>query len=131
MNKRNTMQRSLVLEAVNNLSCHATADEVYNIIRQKHPHISRATVYRNLNLLSDLGEIRKLALPGGAYRFDHLDYDHYHARCTKCNKIVDIEMEFIDDLEKNIKNKIGFDLNGHDIIFKGICHECKIKINKN
>lgn len=52
---RNTIQRSLVLEAVNKLHCHATADEIYREIIKTHPHISRATVYRNLNLLSDRG----------------------------------------------------------------------------
>ena len=52
MEKRNTIQRSLVLNAVNKLQCHATADEVYDEIAKEHPNISKATVYRNLKLLS-------------------------------------------------------------------------------
>ena len=55
MKTRNTIQRALVLEAVNRLQCHATADEIYAEIAKEHPHISRATVYRNLNLLAELG----------------------------------------------------------------------------
>ena len=60
MKSRNTIQRSLVLEAVNRLKCHATADQIYEEIVKNHPTISRATVYRNLALLADRGEIRRL-----------------------------------------------------------------------
>ena len=124
MNKRNTVQRSLVLDAVRELQCHATADEVYDTIVKKHPNISRGTVYRNLILLSDTGEIRKMAMPAGADRYDHICHEHYHARCTKCGRVSDVEMKFITDLEKNIIDTHGFELSGHDLIFKGICHEC-------
>ena len=124
MNKRITTQRSLVLETVKEFRRHVTADEVYDAIVKKQPHISRGTVYRNLNLLSDIGEIRKVEMPNGADRFDYLCREHYHARCIKCGRVLDVEMEFIDDLEKNIKDTHGFEFIGHDIIFKGICHEC-------
>lgn len=124
INMRSTTQRSLILEAVKELRCHVTADEVHNTIVKKYPHISRGTVYRNLNLLSDIGEIRKVEMPNGADRFDYLTHDHYHARCVKCGRIFDVEMEFIADLEKNIKDTHGFEFSGHDIIFKGTCMEC-------
>ena len=125
MIKRNTIQRALVLEAVNELKCHATADEIYNAIVNEHPHISRGTVYRNLNQLSESGEIRKLEIPDGADRLDHRCHDHYHARCLKCGQVFDVEMEYIKDLEKKIKDTHGFEFSGHDIMFKGICPECK------
>lgn len=124
MDKRRTIQRSLVLQAVKELRCHVTADEVYDEIVKKHFNISRGTVYRNLNLLSDIGEIRRLGMPSGADRFDHLCHDHYHARCVKCGRVFDVEMEFIADLKKNIKDTHRFEITGHDIIFKGICLEC-------
>ena len=124
MNKRNTIQRSLVLETVQELQCHATADEIYDTIVKKHPNVSRGTVYRNLNLLSDIGQIRKMEMPSGADRFDHQCHKHYHARCIKCGRVFDVEMEVIADLEKNIKNTHGFEFIEHDLIFKGICLEC-------
>jgi Fur family ferric uptake transcriptional regulator/Fur family peroxide stress response transcriptional regulator len=127
MNKRNTIQRALVLEAVKELRCHATTDEVFDAVVKKHPNISRGTVYRNLNLLSEIGEIRKMEMPSGADRFDHESHEHYHARCERCGRVFDVEMEYIADLEKNIKDKQGFEFTGHDLIFKGICHECKIE----
>ncbi|SEV84730.1 Fur family transcriptional regulator [[Clostridium] fimetarium] len=124
MNKRKTIQRSLVLETVQELQCHATAEEIYDTIVKKHANISRGTVYRNLNLLSDIGQIRKMEMPSGADRFDHQCHKHYHARCIKCGRVFDVEMEVIADLEKNIKNTHGFEFIEHDLIFKGICLEC-------
>ena len=124
MNTRYTIQRSLVLEAVKELRRHVSADEVYEIIVAKHPDISRGTVYRNLNLLSDNGEIRKVEMPGGAALYDHLCYDHYHAKCIKCGRVFDVAMDFITDLENNIKDTQGFVYTGHDIIFKCVCREC-------
>ena len=124
MNNRNTIQRFLVLETVKELQCHATADEVYDAIAKQHPGISRATVYRNLNRLSETGDIRKLELPNGADRYDPLCHSHYHARCVRCNKIFDVKMEFMENLEKSVKDTRGFVFTGHDIIFKGICLEC-------
>ena len=91
--KRNTIQCSLVLDMVNKLQSHATADEIYDAIVQDHPHISRGTVYRNLNRLAEIGKIRKINIPGRAERFDHLCHDHYHVRCEKCGRIFDVDMD--------------------------------------
>ena len=131
MNNRHTLQRDLILEAVKKLHCHATADDVYDLIVTKHPNISRGTVYRNLNLLSDIGEIRKVEIPSGADRFDHECHPHYHARCIECNRVFNVDMEFISDLQKNIKDTQGFEFTGHDLIFKGICLECNGRRESN
>ena len=126
MNKRNTIQRALVLEAVMELQSHATPDEVFDVVVKKHPTISRGTVYRNLNLLYELGEIRKMHMPSGADRFDHDSNEHYHARCDKCGRVLDVDMDVLADLEKKIKDKHGFEITGHDLMFKGICPECQL-----
>ena len=123
--RRQTIQRSLVLKAVNKLQCHATADEIYEEIIKEHPNVSRATVYRNLNLLSETGHIRKIELPGGADCFDHICRDHCHVKCEKCGRIFDVDMEYVTGLEKNIRNDRGFSFTGYDIIFRGICPNCQ------
>ena len=125
MARRNTIQRSLVLEAVNKLHCHVSADEVYDEIKKEHPTISRATVYRNLNLLAQMGQIRRLELPGGADRFDHICTNHCHIKCRICGRIFDVDMDFVDGLEKGIRDAHGFDFNGYDILFHGVCPACK------
>jgi Fur family ferric uptake transcriptional regulator/Fur family peroxide stress response transcriptional regulator len=125
MDTRSTIQRSLVLAAVNAVCGHATADEIYRRITSEYPTVSRGTVYRNLNLLSDMGEIRKVEVPGGADHFEHQSRPHYHVRCVRCGRIFDVDMPFITDLEKDIRDKRGFQFLGHDIVFKGICPECQ------
>lgn len=129
MMRRNTIQRSLILDAVNKLHCHATVDEVYNEIVKKHPTISRATVYRNLNLLSEMGEIRRLQIPGTADRYDHINSKHCHVKCQICERVFDVDMDFVSGLENEIRDTHGFDFTGYDIIFHGICPECKNKRN--
>lgn len=125
MIKRHTIQRALVLKAVNTLQCHATVEEIYNLVVNEYPNISKVTVYRNLNQLAENGEIRKLEVPGDADRFDHLCYDHYHARCLRCGRVFDVDMDYIEDLEKRIKDARGFEFSGHDLMFKGVCPDCK------
>ena len=125
MIRRRTIQRSLVLDAVNRLQCHATADEIYALIVQEHPHVSRATVYRNLNQLAESGEIRRLEAMNGPDRYDHLTYPHYHARCLRCGRVFDVEMDYIDDLDKAIRDRHGFQISGHDIMFRGLCPQCQ------
>lgn len=123
--KRNTLQKSIIHKTVLDMKCHASADEVYDVIKKTYQNISRATVYRNLNELAKNKEIKKIEVPGGADRFDYQCFDHYHLRCLKCGKIFDVEMDYMKDLEKNIQNLNEFDFKGHDILFKGICPLCK------
>lgn len=122
--KRNTIQRSLTLEAVQKLKNHPTADEVYEEISAEHPTISKGTVYRNLNQLADSGEIRKMEIPSCPDHFDHCCHEHYHIRCLKCGRVFDIDMDYISDLEKSVKYAYGFAIKGYDLVFKGICPDC-------
>ena len=125
MIKRNTIQCSLVQETVQQRPGHVTADEVYDAIVKDHPNVSRATVYRNLNLLSETGDIRKIENPGGADRFDHQTHDHCHVRCEKCGRFFDVDMEYVTGLEKGIRDSHGFAFTGYDILFRGICPDCQ------
>ena len=125
MTRHNTIQRSLVLDVVNRLKSHATADEVYAEVAATHPNISKATVYRNLNLLSEMGMIRKLEISGGADRFDHICKEHCHVKCEKCGRVFDIDIPYIDGLDNRVENRNGFELTGYDILFRGICPGCR------
>ncbi|MEA4911689.1 MAG: transcriptional repressor [Oscillospiraceae bacterium] len=122
---RSTVQRRLVLETVRRLRDHATADEVYDAIKKEHPSVSRATVYRNLNLLAQSGEIKRVEVPNGADRFDHRTQNHYHAECLRCGKLIDVDMEYMESLENRIADPKGFEYLGHDILFKGFCEDCR------
>ena len=127
---RNTMQRSMVLAAVKELRCHPTAEEVYQAVHAKHPAVSKGTVYRNLHLLAQLGEIRCVAMPSGADRFDCRTTPHCHIRCESCGGVFDAEMENPDAIGRQAQFPQGFVLHGCDIVFRGICPDCD-KNNKN
>lgn len=127
MIQRHTIQCALVLEAVNQLHDHATADEIYEAIAREHPHIGRGTVYRNLQRLAEAGEILKVEVPGGADRYDHLTYKHYHVKCTKCGRVFDVDMPYEPNLADKIGDKHGFLLTGHTIMFTGVCPDCQKK----
>lgn len=122
---RNTQQCLIIKQAVFTLKNHPTADEVYAFVHLCHPSISRATVYRDLDKLASLGQIRHIAVPGGADRFDYRLEDHCHVQCVKCGELVDIEMKDIPDLKQYVTNSHGYTMMDYDIVFTGICPKCQ------
>lgn len=131
MNRRETIQKKLVADAVCELGCHATAEEIYAHVTAVYPSVSKGTVYRNLNTLSEGGEIRRIEVPGAADHFDHNCTEHYHVVCVGCGKVSDVDMEPIASLTERIKDTRGFDFLNCDIVFKGICPECKRRSSEN
>lgn len=100
--RRNTKQRKLVLDAVRQSYNHPTADEIYNAVREQDDKISRGTVYRNLNLLADAGEILSIKTPGGS-RFDRTIEPHAHIICTSCSRVIDVPLPFDAQLDAKIR----------------------------
>ncbi|MBQ0135451.1 MAG: transcriptional repressor [Oscillospiraceae bacterium] len=125
MKRRNTIQKELILNAVKRLHSHATAEEVYAEIQKEYPSIGKATVYRNLKLLSEDGQIKRIEFPCESERFDDTCSDHYHIKCEKCGKIFDVDMDLVSGLTDKIKDKHGFTFNSYQIVFKGICPNCQ------
>lgn len=125
MERRNTIQKQLVLDAVSSLACHATAEEVYAYVAKQHPSVGKGTVYRNLNILASEGAILKIEVPGKAEHFDHNVHSHYHVVCVKCSRMFDVDMEPLTDMKQRIRNTNGIDFLDYDLVFKGICPNCK------
>ncbi len=124
---RNTIQRSLVLDAVRSLHCHPTSADVYEVVREQHPNISRATVYRNLAVLANRGEVLRVEVPNGADRYDFFNTPHYHAKCRVCGQLFDIDMPYKENLAAQISDAHGFKVEDHEIIFTGVCEQCQKK----
>ena len=122
---RMTPQRSLILEELRRVRTHPSADEVYAMVRRRMPRISLGTVYRNLETLSELGEIQKLEAGGALKRFDGNPKNHYHIRCTCCGKVVDAPFDVMERLEERLDTPDGFLVFGHRLEFFGICAECR------
>lgn len=127
---RNTHQRRLVLELVRQNPDHPTADDVYELARERDPNISKGTVYRNLNLLYELGEIKKLPMPFGPDHYDFNTDNHYHFICRCCYKVVDADVPYMEEINKGSAGGEGFVTEWHRLILVGLCPECQKKINE-
>ena len=90
-------QREIIKEYLASTKEHPTADTVYLHVRKTFPKISLGTVYRNLALLSERGEILKLSYEGGADHYDACTDPHYHFVCQECGAVIDLDMAPIDE----------------------------------
>ena len=123
MQRRNTIQKELVLKAVQDLRSHVTAEEVYEFIRKSHPGIGKGTVYRNLGILTEEGAVRRVEVPNGADRFDGNIVHHNHAVCSCCGRMFDIMVPLPDVCAAaNAQHEIYVD--GVSMLFSGICARC-------
>jgi Fe2+ or Zn2+ uptake regulation protein len=129
--QRMTHQRRIILEEIQKDHSHPTADEVYEIVRKKLPRISLGTVYRNLDILTSSGLIRKLDPVRTQMRFDGNIKEHYHITCIHCGRIEDAQFEPSEHALENIENALGnltkYGIFGHRLEFIGICEECSSK----
>lgn len=118
-------QRDAILENVLSRCDHPTADMVYEEVRKELPNISLGTVYRNLNMLVEIGKIRKIIMPGVSDRFDKTLESHYHLYCKNCNVIDDVILPNITEIDKLVEKHTGHKIVSHDIVFTGICKKCQ------
>ena len=103
---------------------HPTADVVYQHIRMVNPNISLGTVYRNLALLSDIGEIQKIHVGDGVDHFDATVEPHYHAVCTKCQRVIDLDMDYLEETDITASKHFNGKILDHIVTFRGICENC-------
>lgn len=122
--RRMTHQRRIILEELSQLTCHPTADELFRLVRQRLPKISIATVYRNLEILSDQGMIWKMDVAGTQRRFDATTENHYHIRCGACGRVDDVHMEPVTAMEEAAERSTGYEVLVHRVEFTGICPDC-------
>ncbi len=121
---RLTNQRKIILEELRAVTTHPTADEVYGLVRRRMPRISLGTVYRNLEVLSALGLVRKLENAAGQKRFDGDVSPHHHVRCDICGKVGDI-FDAVDTSGIEHDLHTDFQITGHTLEFTGICPDCQ------
>jgi Fur family ferric uptake transcriptional regulator len=126
-NLRMTRQRKVILEELRKLNTHPSADEIYEVVRHRLPRISLGTVYRNLEVLSELGEIQKLELSGLLKRFDWDTKKHYHIRCVRCSRVDDAPIAPLNQLDNELYGATVFEIIGHNLEFTGLCPECSRK----
>ncbi|MGB2822467.1 MAG: transcriptional repressor [Phycisphaerae bacterium] len=121
---RMTRQRRVIMEKFRTPGRHLTAADVYASVRGEVPNISLGTVYRNLEVLSQAGLIRKLYLGGGQRQYDGGLHRHYHIRCVRCGEVSDVSADLLPDLDKAARG-CGFEVLGHQLRFEGVCRACQ------
>lgn len=117
-------QRQLILETVQKSKQHMTAAQVYQLARKNCPHLSLGTVYRNLNLLVDIGQLRRIGVPGEADRYDWQLETHQHLFCRRCKKVLNLAMQS-DALEALVQSCPGIRAEDYNFIVTGLCPDCK------
>ena len=124
---RMTKQRTVILEVLRSVHSHPTADEIYGMVREKLPRISLGTVYRNLELLTNAGEILRLDRAGIQKHFDGNLMPHQHVRCKQCGRIGDVipptSVPGLDDARAK-----DFTIHGVEVEFIGMCRDCEVRV---
>ncbi len=118
-------QREVILNTLKENVVHPTAEYLYAKIQEKDPKISLATLYRNLNQLTENGMIKKIDGLETSSHYDHNTHEHYHFICTKCRRVFDIDAEVAPELIRRTEEKTDFLIENHDIVFSGICKDCR------
>lgn len=123
----NTTQRRVIIEELRKLNTHPTADELYQIVKSRLPRISLGTVYRNLELLADHGDILKLVHSEKQKRFDGDVKPHNHMRCSLCGSVEDIACRGLKDVCERLDDLVekSQKLENYTIEFTGLCPHCE------
>jgi len=121
---RMTPSRRAILDVLRSTCGHPTADEICNLVRERLPRTSLATVYRNLELLAQSGAIRVIEDGRSQRHYDGILAPHYHVRCGCCGRIVDAPIEMQDALERVAAEASGYEITGHRLTFTGRCSKC-------
>lgn len=122
--KNYSRQREAILEIVSASHSHPTAAQVYAAVKEKIPNISLGTVYRNLDQLSQNGDILMLSVGEGCERYDGNVKAHLHLHCKVCGNIFDIPLDENNQLYV-LALKEGFKCESTICIIEGICKDCK------
>ena len=117
-------KRNAILEAIASTTEHPSAKMVYEKLKNDYPDLSLGTVYRNLNLLADIGEAVKITTPYGGDRFDGRTHPHYHFCCTTCGKVLDLDLEQLHCVNKEANRNFDGIIESHSMMFYGTCGDC-------
>jgi len=135
---RLTLGREAILDVLSKADGHLSAEDIYTKIHSRYPNVGLTTVYRTLDVLSDLGMVYKLDFGDGRSRYEFAEgpkgaHHHHHLVCTECNKVIDYtdfiddEVELLNQTEKGLGKKYKFKITNHLIQFYGVCEECRGK----
>ncbi len=136
---RITLAREVILGVLSKTADHLSAEDIYSHIHPQYPHIGLTTIYRTLEVLSNLGLVYKFDFGDKRARYELAEGPkgtphHHHLVCTACNRVIDYtdffdeEVKLLQETEKGLSQKYNFKITNHLIQFYGLCENCQQKI---
>ena len=123
--------KSIILDILMTNPVHPNAYEIYQMVKDGHPEVGMATIYRNLDFLVNEGKIIKFNTEAQFDRYDATVRDHYHMLCNQCGKVYDVPGEVVECMDEKVSENTGFKITGHNLSFKGVCSKCCKQLEKN
>ena len=130
-----TPQRQVILQAfLDHPDRHLSAEDVLGIVKEQMESLGLATVYRTLELLSELGVLHKMDFGDGRSRYEMASFqdDHYHHHlvCLQCHGVKEFNDDLLDLVEEAITRREDFRITDHQLKIFGYCHKCKDKVEE-
>ncbi|MFD2729471.1 ferric iron uptake transcriptional regulator [Enterococcus camelliae] len=133
--KLTPQREATVLVLLENEKEHLSAEEIYFFVKKKSPEIGLATVYRTLEILTELNVVNKVSFNDGVARYDlrkeGAKHFHHHLLCLECGNIEEIEEDLLGEVEEVVEQRYQFQVKDHRLTFHGICHQCQEKMKQN
>lgn len=123
MNERNTKQKEDILKVIKSTKTHPTMKEIYGLVKKVNPTIGQATIYRNINKLTEDGQVIRILDPTNEYHYDGDLSEHSHLICTKCHKIIDVFDDY-QKINKELETRYEFKITKKIVTYEGICKNC-------
>lgn len=128
-----TPQRKAIFDViVNSVGEHLSTEDIYDSVKKTCSDIGLATVYRTLILFDEIDVVSKLILEDSCVRYElNVENDghyHHHLICSGCGKVIEVEGDYLEELERKIEKEFDFNIVDHRLKFFGICSDCKKKL---
>lgn len=128
---RNSRQRQAIRSYLLSTKSHPTAEIVYENIQKTFPNISLGTIYRNLNFLVEHGYALQIDCGDGTLHFDGTTDPHNHFYCRICHRLIDLDMDSIEHINKTAASNFDGIIEGHSVLFHGVCGQCRQHTSKD
>jgi Fur family transcriptional regulator, ferric uptake regulator len=119
--------RTAVVEALAGHDCAVTALDLDDELRRRRPPVGRASVYRALEQLEQLGLVQRIEVCRGTAGYERVDpagHHHHHAICRDCGRMVPFEDRSLEQAISRLSKDIDFDVSEHDVVLRGTCERC-------
>lgn len=125
---KNTRSRKVIIEVLEKSDIPLSAEEVFLRVKDSGASANLSTVYRTLDLMESKGLLDKCVMSDGRARYQLILEGHkHHITCTSCHKSVPINICPLENLERDVGNKMNFDITGHRLELYGLCPKCRKK----